>query len=377
MKFSIESLLYVFIALAVVFSIVSLSLILGRMEKVDLAAKAAEQENVPAKLQVIKLSDSSCPKCFNTDSVVQGLKRANVNVASERAIEFSSDEARQLIERYQIEKLPTVIVLGDVNSSSVVNLWNQNWQVEMENGTQVSAVYLPALPYRDLAEGRVKGLVNITRLLDTSCAQCSSVEPIINSFRQAGAVIAGDVNIEYNSPRGAELISRFGVREIPAVIISRDILDYQSIAEIWPRLNATEKNDSYALHVLQPPYRDLAENRVVGLVDVIYVNDSSCTNCYNVLVHEQILGASFGLFLANGTVADVNSADGQALVKKYNITLVPTFVMSPDARYYSGLMQVWPSVGTEENTWYVFRNVSVIGGIYKNLETGKVIVPAG
>lgn len=370
-KNTVETLLFAFLALAIVFSLISFSLIVGMLNK------PAPREEI-AELQVVRLVDSSCLECFKTDSVAQSLKKPSVNITSERSIEFSSEEGRQLIEKYSVEKLPTVIVLGDVNSSSVVNLWNQNWQVEMENGTQVSAVYLPALPYRDLAEGRVKGLVNITRLLDTSCAQCSSVEPIINSFGQSGAVIKNDVNVEYNSPQGAQLISRFGVREIPAIIISRDILDYPAIAAIWPQLNATEKNGFYALHVLQPPYRDLQQNRIVGLVDVIYLNDSSCTNCYNVLVHEQILRFSFGIFLVNETVVDINSTDGRGLISRYNITAVPTFVMSPEAKFYTSLVQVWPSVGTKEaNEWYVFRNVSVLGAPYKNLDTGKVIVPAG
>ncbi|MBI4174719.1 MAG: hypothetical protein HY517_03665, partial [Candidatus Aenigmarchaeota archaeon] len=271
-----------------------------------------------------------------------------------------------------------VIVLGNVNSSLVVNLWNQNWNVEMENGTQVSSVYTNVLPpFRDLAEDRLVGLVNLTRIHDTSCAQCSSIEPIINSLKQAGVVVKNERTVEYNSAEGQQLISAFGVKEIPATVISKEVLDYPAVAEIWSQLNATEKNGSYALHVLQPPYRSLPENRIVGLVDVIYLNDSSCTNCYNVLIHREILGTNFGIYLANETVVDLNSTAGKSVLSRYNITVVPTFVMSPDAKYYTGLNQVWPSVGTVDSGWYVFRNVTVIGGIYKDLSTGKTIVPAG
>ncbi|MBI4174703.1 MAG: hypothetical protein HY517_03585, partial [Candidatus Aenigmarchaeota archaeon] len=145
-KNTVETLLFAFLALAIVFSLISFSLVIGMLNR-----PVPKEET--AELQVVRLADSSCRECFKTDSVVQGLKKPNVNVTSDRSIEFSSAEGRLLIEKYQIEKLPTVIVLGNVNSSLVVNLWNQNWNVEMENGTQVSSVYTNVLPpFRDLAE---------------------------------------------------------------------------------------------------------------------------------------------------------------------------------------------------------------------------------
>lgn len=378
MKHKIETVLYIFIALAIVFSLVSFSLITGRMDKIKEAERLAEIENRPANLNIIRITDSSCSDCFDIDPVIESIKKANANITSERSIDFSSDEAKQLIDKYEIKKLPTIVVTGEVNKSNVVNLWNQNWFAEMKDGTQVSSVYVgQSPPYRDIDADRVLGLVSVTRIVDPSCDECASLNPIINSFRQVGAVIKNDVTVEYDSAEGNDLIKIYGVREIPAMIISKDILDYPQIAQIWPRLNATEKNGSYALHVLNPPYRDVALDKVVGIVDVIYLNDSTCTNCYNVLVHKQILGVNFGVFLINETVVDINSTEGKAVVNKYNITKAPVFVMSPDAKYYTALTQIWPSVGTVENGWYVFRNVTAIGGIYRDLTTGRVVVPAG
>ncbi len=374
----VETVLYIFIVLAIVLSLVSFSLIAGRMGKTSEAEKLAEEENRPARLELVKITDSSCADCFDIDGVVNDLRKPAVNITSERSVEFSSSEAMQLIEKYDIRKLPTLLVSGEINKSNVANIWTQDWDVAMENNVQVSYVYAgQAPPYRDLEQDKVLGLVTLTRLVDSSCDQCSSVDPIINSFKQAGAVFISDRTVEYTSDEGNALINTYGVKEIPAVVISKDITDYPQIAEIWPRLNVTEKNGFYALHVLQPPYRNLSANKIVGLVDVIYLNDSSCGNCYNVLVHKIILGTNFGVSLVNETVVDVNSTQGKELVSRYNITVVPVFIMSPEAKYYSGLMQVWLSVGTtESNSWYVFRNVDAIGGIYKNLTSGKVVVPA-
>lgn len=369
MKKNTETVLYVFIALALVFSLTSFLLIVGRMQKVNQPAAA----NEPARLDVTEIYVQNCSDCYDVNKDLAEIRKQNANV-SEKRIEASTAEARPLIDKYRIRKLPALVVTGEINKTAQLTSALSRLGYASSGAVIVEA----SIPYYSVNESKVVGLVNVTRIIDTSCVQCSSVDVVVNSFKRAGVVIKSDVNLEYNSPQGAELVRKFGVDRIPALIVSKDILEYPAMAAIWPQLNATEKNGSYALHVLQAPYRDLSEGRVVGLVDVIYLNDSSCSNCYNVLVHREILKTNFGIFLLNETVVDVNSTAGKAIVSKYNITVAPIFVMSPEAKYYAGLNQVWPPVGTiESNGWYVFRNVTVLGSIYKNLETGKVTVPAG
>jgi len=327
----------------------------------------------PAVLDVTEIYVQGCSNCYDANDAIEDIKKQNTNVSQSR-IEMSSVEGISLINKYGITKLPALVVTGEINKSAGLSShWSQVGTVK-DDAVVVEAL----LPYYSTSKNRVVGLVNVTRILDTSCAQCSSIAVIVNSFEQAGVAIANDVNLEYNSPQGAKLISDMGITRVPAIVVSGDILEYPSMAAIWQRLNVTEKNGLYALHVLQAPYKDLALNKVVGLVDVIYLNDSSCSNCYNVLVHKDILAASFGVFLVNETVVDINSTTGKAIISKYGVKVVPAFVMSPDAKYYAGLMEVWPGVGTQETDgWYVFRNVTVMGGTYKNLETGKTVVQAG
>ena len=343
------------------------------LTNISLFAGQKTVENQPARLSVTEISVPGCDGCYDAAEAVDAIKRQNTNVTQSR-VDMTSAEGMSLINRHGITKLPALVVTGEINKSAALS---RHWsQVGTVKGDAVVVEAL--LPYYSTTKARVVGLVNVTRILDTSCAQCSSVGVFLNSFQQAGVVFGSDVNLEYNSPQGAKLVSDFGITRVPAMVISGDILEYSSVAAIWAQFNATEKNGAYALHVLQAPYRDLAMNKVVGLVDIIYLNDTSCNNCYNVMIHKDILENSFGVSLVNETVIDVNSTDGKALISKYNITIAPVFVMSPDAKYYTGLMQVWPDVGTtESNGWYVFTNVTVLGGTYKNLETGKTVVQAG
>ncbi len=374
-KKTLDVVLYIFIALAIVLSAVNFSLILTRNEKVQEAVRLAEQQNQPAKLELIKITTSSCQDCFDIDTVVENLKKANVNVTSEKTSDFSSAEAKRLIDQYKIEKLPTVIVLGEVNRSNVVNLWNQNWQVEMKDGTQVSAVYSAISPPYVDASGNIKGLVNLTHIVDQSCPKCADLTQVISFFKQQNVKFSSEKTIDYTSSEAKDIIAEFGVQRVPALIISKDILDYTAIAQVWNQLNTTEKQGFYALHTTAPPYRDLATNKIDGLVRVVYLNDSTCENCYNVQVNRQILERNFGVVVVNDTVVDINSDYGKSLIKQYNVTKVPIILASPDAKFYALFIQIWPQVGDVANDgWFVMRKPEAIG-TYKDLSTGQVISP--
>lgn len=368
-SFSHDKIIIALFAILVVIGIINVVILTGASVAINNKAEA----NKPALLHVTEIYVQNCADCYDASESIDAIKKQNTNVTQTR-VEMSSAEGASLVSQYGITKLPALVVTGEINKSAALN---RHWaQVGRMKGDAVVVEAL--LPYYSVSKSRIVGLVHVTRILDTSCAQCSSVNVFMNSFKQAGVVFSSDVNLEYNSPQGAQMIRDFGITRVPALVISGDILEYPSAAAIWPQLNATEKNGSYALHVLQAPYRDLTLGRVVGLVDVIYLNDSSCKNCYDVMIHKAILSGSFGVSLVNETVVDINSTEGKALISKYSIKVAPAFVMSPEAKYYAGLMQVWPSVGTQEtNEWYVFRNVTAIGGTYKNLETGTTVVQAG
>lgn len=372
---TLDIIMYVFIALTIILAVINVSLITARSEKVNEAVLLAEKENQPAKLELIKIAASSCQQCFDIDSVIESLKKSNVNITSEKTIEFSSEDAKQLIDKYNIEKLPTVVVMGEVNKSNIVNLWNQNWYVEMKDGTQVLVFYSAVKPPYSDANGNIKGLVSLTHMIDNSCPKCADLTQIISFFRQNGVVFSGEKTIDYSSSEAKDLIVKFGVREIPALIISKDILDYEAITQVWDQLNATEKEGFYALHTTVPPYRDLATGKIVGLVSVIYLNDSACTSCYDVQVNKVILERNFGLAIINETNVDISSDSGKTLLKQYNITKVPIVLASPDANAYSVFVQVWIQVGdVAKDGWYIMRRPEALG-TYKDLSTRQVVPP--
>ncbi|MEK6868937.1 MAG: hypothetical protein AABX74_01800, partial [Nanoarchaeota archaeon] len=190
-------------------------------------------------------------------------------------------------------------------------------------------------------------------------------------LKQAGVAISEENTYEYNSKEGVGLIERFKVTRIPAILISSEINHYRVISEQIKELTKENKG-FYALHATLPPYRDLEQGKVVGLVKLISLTDSSCIGCYDVKINEQIL-ARLGVFVKESISYDVSSNEGKSLISKYMIEKAPIILLSPEASAYPVFVQAWQSVGSvEEDGWYVMRKPENLGA-YKDLKTNEVV----
>ncbi|MEF9475848.1 MAG: cupredoxin domain-containing protein [Candidatus Mariimomonas ferrooxydans] len=379
-----DYIIYVIIAGVILFSVLNISFIMTRNYIIEEAIRNYEIENEPepAKLQVIKISASSCAECFNIDPVLEALRNNdNINITSEETLELSSTEAMQLIERYGIEKLSTVLVLGEINKSEVIGMWNDDWKVVMENDRMLSAFFVGLLPpYYDLKDSSIVGMVSLKHIMDNSCEQCSDLSQVINFFKQNGVKFSDEESMEYTSQQAAEVISEFSIRRVPAIIVSKDILEYPSVAQVWNQLNASEKEGFYAIPSIIPPYRNLETNDIEGLVDITYLTDNSCEDCYNVSIYRQSL-VQFGAVIDNEDYVDITSDNGNILMERYNITKVPTIILSPDAGMHRNLVQAWSVMGDiADDGSFVMRNHTAPGkyrDLFLNQSVNNIYVLSG
>jgi glutaredoxin len=332
----------------------------------------------PANLQLTLLTDNTCTDCGSAESLIPRINVTGVKIASIDRLDYASTKAQQLINQYGVQKVPSILVFGETNKSTGLSLiWGQLGG-RMVNG----AVYIEsAPPYLNLSSGAVNGRVTLTILNDSTCSQCSTMNSFVSALLANGVKIASSKTIDYTSTEGQAFISQYNIQRIPAIVISQEVLAYKNIAQSWPQLNATLRAGFYALHTLNPPYRDLATGQITGLVSVIYLNDSACTSCYDVKAHKNILVNNFGVYLANETTVDISTDQGKALIAKYEITNVPTVLVSPEASAYTALKPVWLQTSTglngtigsiESDGWYVFRGTSLMGN-YTDLSTGKIV----
>ena len=207
-------------------------------------------------------------------------------------------------------------------------------------------------------------------LIKNDCAKCFDMADYVAYIKSQNIRAVQENTLGIEDKTAQKLVEQHAIRSLPALVITGEV-SKASLAQLWSSLGGAQHHDVVVIQGV-PPYYELSTRRVVGLVDVVYLSDSSCPECYDVYEHQAIL-LGFGIQPDNSLQRDAASDEGKALIKKYGITKLPTILLSPAASVYPGLVQVWPQVGTKEaDGWHVFRSVELMG-TYKNLSSGKIV----
>ncbi len=323
----------------------------------DFAIEAKEFARA-GEIQLITITDSACADCYEIATVLSSIKSANIEVSSEQTIEYRDEEAQALIEKYNVEKIPTVIVTGEINKegSEITGLTAVEDALVFDNQDPV---------YLELATGNYRGRVQVKTITNPDCEECFDLSVLIETLK-ALVIVSSEETIDLQDAE--EEIEAYNLEEVPAIIISGDLALYSDIADKLKELGTVVGEDIVLTAKLNPPYWDLESKESKGLVEVTYITDESCEDCYNVNVHKTVL-TNYGVYTAEETTVDISSEQGQALREKYNITKVPTMIASEELQYYKTINEIWEKVGTiEDDGTYVFRDLDLVSEKYTTLE---------
>src|SRR3989344_5522978 len=80
---------------------------------VDKRISEARELARPAVLNVVKIGAEGCGDCYSVDAVLSQIKTTDVNVTKELSLDMESSEAKALIEKYNVKKLPALIITGE------------------------------------------------------------------------------------------------------------------------------------------------------------------------------------------------------------------------------------------------------------------------
>ncbi len=362
--------LTVALAILLVFNVVQISGFSKLLEQ-----KAVERKELarPAQLEVITLLATGCTQCYSMKKELEQITKQNVKIQDQKTIDFQSIEGKSLVEKYGIKKLPTFIIRGEtVKNNQLENFWKKTGgEVTDENEVILQST---AAPYFDIELNKTIGVVNMIQLSARDCNQCTSISKVIDALKQNGVVFGSDETIDYSEPRSVEIIQKHGVQQVPALLFSKEIEAYPSIFQQLKQLTTQEKEGYYALHSTSPPYLNAATGKTIGLVELILLKDSNCTECYDVALNKTIL-TRFGVVVSDEIVLEASSPEGKVLINQYQIEKIPIILMSPDANVYPLLNNAWPSVGSvETNGWFIMRSPEVLG-TYRVLSTGQIVNP--
>ncbi len=320
----------------------------------------------PAKPEIkITLITADCADCFDLAPVYdQAIASAEFDVTDHATLAATDAHAQKLIKDNDITKLPAIVVEGET----------EKIQLEGFVESKDALVLVAPAPYFDITTGSTRGLVTLQHVLaPATCTTCANLTAIGEQLKQFGVAIVSETKFTPESEDGKRLIQAYGITKLPAVILSEGAKEYDMIVQTWKQVGDVAPDGSYVLRQINPPYYDLASQKVKGAVSLTNIVDASCATCYNVSLHKSIL-TNFGVVIAMEKTLDISSMDGKQLVSQYNISKVPTIIMTGDQALYPSLMQVWLSVGSvEKDGAYVFRSIDQLQMPYKDLVTGKIV----
>lgn len=336
--------------------ILIINLILTTSLNLEVSKKVAEAEEAarPADIELIIIKPN-CFDCFDISPIVDSIKSGNVKVNNERTL--IKEESSDLINKYGIKKLPSLIVTGEIDK----------FDLGLQKEGEVLLFKDPEPPYYDIDENAVFGRVSLKLLYDAACDKCVDLSIVIDQFKQIMTISNEE---KLTMEQSVDLLEKYNVVKLPTIILSKEASVYNTIMDSWKQIGTIENDGSLVVRDVNPPYLDLATNKVKGLVKLTYITDKTCTTCYNTTSHKQILN-NFGVYIDKEETKDVS--ESSLLISKYDIKKVPTIILSGEASEYPRLTAVWKDVGTIENDGtYVFRETEFMG-VSKDLNTGDLI----
>ncbi|MBI4452395.1 hypothetical protein HY637_03125 [Candidatus Woesearchaeota archaeon] len=365
-KNNIENVLLIAAAVLALILIINIFLTFGINKKLKESIETAKEAAKPAKIELVLIRDSKCADCFDASVFSSYIKSLKVELLNEKTLEFSSGEARSLINKYKIQKIPSIIVTGELNKLSIEGF------NKVQDGL-VLAQLNP--PYTDALSGRIVGKVSLKLIKDDSCMKCNDMSRLLTQIKFAGIKVVEEKNISLISDEGKSLIQKYNLDFVPTVILSEDAEAYPIMQQAWPTIG-TKEEEGYVLRMVSPPFINLTTGKLSGLVDLIYLVDKSCADCYNVSFHKSVLTSeqSFAIIIDNEETVDIGDAKGKGLIAKYNITKVPTVVLSDEVSAYPSSEGLRQFFSIEQDGYYVFRQPQVIGA-YMDLATNTLVKP--
>ncbi len=320
-----------------------------------------------AQLTVTVIMPPKCDDCFDSTVFGAAIKQLpKVNV-SEQYVEYNSTEGKKLIADYNLTRLPAAIITGETQNISLPNFLKKDDTYYFTDTPQ---------PYYDVAQKKVVGRISVIYIKNSACPLCFDITEFGEQLGQAGVVVASEKTVDATSAEGMAIINKYNISLLPSMIMSPEAIHYAVIAQVWPMVGSIEPDNMLVLRSANPPYYSFDDKKVHGMVLATLVSDESCDECYDAKMHKDMLEQSFGVSFRDAKTVDVSSYAGKELVKKYNITLVPTILLDKEAGAYQSLVEAWEQVGSvESDGTYVFRKVDLLIGVtYKDLETNTTSI---
>ncbi len=348
---TIHTILIISLSILIITSLITTITLASTIKELARAAAEAREAARPGNVSLTIIGMDACPDCLDYTTLINQLSPV---ISVQEEANLTRTTAQSLIQQYEINSLPAIILAGEVGKANVQNLLEQLGARFINNTTAIIEDLQP--PYYSLRDTRIRGIVDLT-IYPCPAEGCTQLDTLPQALEQLGVRI-GRVTVRH------EVNTTLPIQTLPAAFISDELSVYQ--LDLGNAFKPAP--NGYVYEPRLPPYYNLSSGTMEGNVTLIILTLPDCQDCYNVSVHEQILTRN-RVYLGSIKRIPATSPEGERLRAQYQIISLPTILLSPAFSVYP-LAQAWPSIGTrEEDGWYVFRSTSFmqqLGG-YQNL----------
>lgn len=318
-----------------------------------------EEALEPAELEVYAVESDYAETSDEIFDVVESLNSSEGIKAEIKFVSSGSEKGGELISDYGLEKLPTVVIEGEVD------------KVSFKGFEEVNNAFVKDVepPYYSVNSQELEGLVEVYTVEAPDCERCTESIQLDEILEDSGVYVetAENISPDQADEKGFDA----EIERAPAYLVSEHVLEYEGGQEFIEGMGFEEINGGYRSYVRYPAY-NFSSQQVNGLVDMVKIGFEECDECYDEEIHTEIVQNIIGPGLNDVETKDVTRSGD--LVEEYEISQVPTFILQGDMDKYPELMAAWEQVGTvEEDGTFVFRNLDILELPYYDLNEGELV----
>ncbi|HLD58448.1 MAG TPA: hypothetical protein VI977_02290 [archaeon] len=220
-----------------------------------------------------------------------------------------------------------------------------------------------------------KAKISLVTIKDSSRSDYIQLDGLVQQVKALDVSVVSEKSLEFSSAEAQQLIEKYGIEKIPAVLISGETKKVSALTGNWSSLGSVESDDTLVLRNVPPIFLELSSGKTRGLVNAIYLNVPDKNGVFPAVLFKQILGNTFGMAPAEEKTVDSNSSEGKQLIADFNLNKIPAVILSGDLNAYANFEEIWKQAGSKETDGnYVFRNLEILQGLkYFDLNSSQIV----
>lgn len=219
--------------------------------------------------------------------------------------------------------------------------------------------------------------ISVTLITYSQEKKLASLSQLLQQLGQLPDVkIISEKTLEKDSQEAVQLIQKYQIDRIPTVVLQGGTKKAATLSQNWPKIGSIETDGTMVLRGIAPIYLETGTGKLRGEINAAFISVPDRNGVFDANeVFTQILQNAFGIRPIEQETVSYNSPEGKALVPKYGLEKLPTFILSGDLNAYNGFPESWKEIGTvEPDNSFVFRQLEAIRGLsYFDLNKNEVV----